>query len=220
MSIKENSLPIAESLNEGDKVRIVTNEGNSKQIDASEIGGGIKNLVDGSAQGSVRSIGARADDDSYKMGVLSSALGAQSEASEYCSYAEGIYCKSSGQGSHAEGISTNATGGASHAEGSGTNANGYNSHAEGNQTIAKYNAQHVFGRLNVEDPYTDATAGDYGKYVEIVGNGTSGDNRSNARTLDWSGNEKIAGALTLGMGTTDEVTITAAQLKQLLALLS
>lgn len=40
MSIMEKNLPIAESLGEGDKLRIVTSEGNSKQIDASQIGGG------------------------------------------------------------------------------------------------------------------------------------------------------------------------------------
>ena len=45
MSIMEKNLPIAESLGEGDKVRIVTSEGNSKQIDASEIGGGSALLV-------------------------------------------------------------------------------------------------------------------------------------------------------------------------------
>lgn len=40
MSIRENQLPIAESLAEGDKIRIVTSDGNSKSIDASAIGGG------------------------------------------------------------------------------------------------------------------------------------------------------------------------------------
>ena len=57
-------------------------------------------------------------------------------------------------------------------------------------------------------------------YVEIVGNGTADNARSNARTLDWDGNEYLAGSITLGKGTTDEVTLTAAQLKQLLALLT
>ena len=41
MSIMEKNLPVAESLESGDKVRIVTSAGNSKQIDASAIGGGI-----------------------------------------------------------------------------------------------------------------------------------------------------------------------------------
>lgn len=38
--IMEKDLPVAESLGSGDKVRIVTSGGNSKQIDAGEIGGG------------------------------------------------------------------------------------------------------------------------------------------------------------------------------------
>lgn len=56
-------------------------------------------------------------------------------------------------------------------------------------------------------------------YAEIVGNGDSA-TRSNARALDWDGNESLAGSITLGKGTSDEVTLTAAQLKQLLALLT
>ena len=38
--IQERNLPVAESLGEGDKVRIVTSVGNSKNVDASLIGGG------------------------------------------------------------------------------------------------------------------------------------------------------------------------------------
>jgi len=37
--IMEKNLPVAESIGEGDKVRIVTSAGNSKNIDASQIGG-------------------------------------------------------------------------------------------------------------------------------------------------------------------------------------
>ena len=47
--IMERNLPVAESLGSGDKVRIVTSAGNSKQIDASQIGGGgvlVVNIVD------------------------------------------------------------------------------------------------------------------------------------------------------------------------------
>ena len=38
---------------------------------------------------------------------------------------------------------------------------------------------------------------DLDKYAEIVGNGTYNGNRSNARTLDWNGNEWLAGGLTI-----------------------
>lgn len=45
MGIKENQLPVAESLGEGDMVRIVDSEGHSKQIDKDEIGGSGENDV-------------------------------------------------------------------------------------------------------------------------------------------------------------------------------
>lgn len=37
-----------------------------------------------------------------------------------------------------------------------------------------------------------------GNYAEIVGSGSDDNNRANIRTLDWSGNETLAGGLTLG----------------------
>lgn len=114
--------------------------------------------------------------------------------------------------SHAEGIGTTAEGNYSHAEGYYNYAKGLGSHAGGYYTIASGQYQHTFGKYNVEDLNNT--------YAEIVGIGTSTSARKNGRTLDWSGNEQLAGSLTLGLGTTDQTTITAAQLKQLLALLS
>lgn len=106
-----------------------------------------------------------------------------------------------------------ASGDTSHAEGSHTTASGSTSHAEGNYTIANHKAQHVFGEHNIQDDST-ASASSRGTYVEIVENGTS-TAKSNARTLDWSGNEWLAGSLTLG-----NTTLTEAQLQALLELLS
>lgn len=83
---------------------------------------------------------------------------------------------SSGVGSFAEGYSTTATGMASHAEGVGT--------------IAYGNSQHVSGRYNRED--SDDI------YAEIVGNGSSSVQRSNAYTLDWDGNGHYAGKVSAG----------------------
>ena len=118
-----------------------------------------------------------------------------------------------GMYSHAEGHSTKASSAGSHAEGILTVSSGGASHAEGMYTTANHRSQHVFGEYNIEDPST-SVKDKRGNYVEIVGNGDS-DSPSNARTLDWSGNEKIAGSLTLGMDTQDEVTITATELKAL-----
>lgn len=78
----------------------------------------------------------------------------------------------SGMYSHTEGWQdTAATGPGSHAEGAGVIAAGVNQHAQ--------------GKFNVED-INDT-------YAHIVGNGTGRDNRSNAHTLDWSGNAWYAG---------------------------
>ena len=62
---------------------------------------------------------------------------------------------------------------------------------------------HVFGTYNF-DPAHGATSGfnTKGTYVEIVGNGTANSARHNARTLDWDGNEVLAGRLTLGAAPT------------------
>ena len=118
----------------------------------------------------------------------------------------------SGLNAHAEGGHYESSGG----EGSichPTEASGSYSHAEGSFTRAKHKSQHVFGEYNVEDPSTASTE-QRGTYVEIVGKGTNFNARSNARTLDWNGNEWLAGSLTLG-----NTTLTEAQLQALLALL-
>jgi hypothetical protein len=113
------------------------------------------------------------------------------------SHAEGLQTKTIGSDSHAEGWLAIARGERSHAEGYGTSANGDNSHAEGEYTIAKNKSQHVFGRYNEADSSTNSSD-QYGNYIEIVGNGTDDANKSNARTLDWNGNERLAGSLALG----------------------
>ena len=103
------------------------------------------------------------------------------------------------------GYNNEATGVASSAEGIVTTASGDYSHVEGNHSIANHRSQHVFGEYNIADAST-ATAGNRGNYVEIVGKGSSDANRSNARTLDWSGNEVLAGNLTFN----GNVSLTAA----------
>ena len=115
--------------------------------------------------------------DSHAEGYRATALGENS-------HAEGNSTEASGNASHAEGEYTTASGNASHAEGSNTIASGYNSHAEGSGTIAKGDNSHTQGKYNIEDTNN--------KYAHIVGNGTYSA-RSNAHTLDWSGNAWYAG---------------------------
>ena len=120
-------------------------------------------------------------------GSNSHAEGSSTTASGIDSHAEGQTTTSSGTASHAEGNCTIASGEYSHAEGNYTIASGEYSHAEGKQTKASSKNQHVQGTYNVEDSS--------GTYAHIVGNGTSNTARSNAHTLDWSGNAWFAGTV-------------------------
>ena len=136
------------------------------------------------------------------IGDNSHAEGLNTKATGVASHAEGQLTIGGGDNSHAEGNSTQALGVNAHAEGKGTKAIGYQAHTEGNSTIAPmhtYN-QHVQGRFNIP---MDTN------YAHVVGNGTNEDvydesgnlvtqNRSNAHTLDWSGNAWFAGNVTIG----------------------
>ena len=130
------------------------------QIDALEVGGGATNLVNGSAEGSLRGVGTKEEDDTYTMGWRAFAEGNETTASGSCSHAEGNNntasgncshaegtgnCVASGVGSHAEGSWATASGVYSHAEGSGTKAYGEASHAEGKSTTAYSEASHAEG---------------------------------------------------------------------------
>lgn len=123
-------------------------------------------------------------------GGASHAEGYITRASGPYSHAEGSSTRASGSSSHAEGYYVTASGNYSHAEGSITTAKGYASHAEGSSTIASGVNSHVQGRYNKEDNNNE--------YAHIVGNGDSGSSRSNAHTVDWSGNAWFAGVVKVG----------------------
>ena len=127
----------------------------------------------------------------------SHAEGSNTVASNYFAHAEGWLSTASGHTSHAEGNYTTASGAKSHAEGYYTKSSGKYSHAEGDNTEAKGESQHVSGKYNIID--------NNNTYAEIIGNGTSS-TRSNARTLDWSGNEVLAGSLTINSNQTVATT--------------
>lgn len=113
------------------------------------------------------------------------------------SHAQGSATTASGVCAHAAGKGTIAEGDYSNAAGFGSHASGLMSHAEGQNCMATHRAQYAFGEWNKADE-SAAEPTERGDYVEIVGNGTSNNARSNARTLDWDGNEWLAGGLTLG----------------------
>ena len=150
---------------------------------------------------------------SFAEGYCTTASGNYSHAEGYCttasgygSHAEGWYTTASGYYPHAEGCNCTASGQSSHAEGEDTLASGDYSHAEGHYTTANHRSQHTFGEYNILDNST-AGASSRGNYIEIVGNGTGSSAKSNARTLDWSGNEVLAGTLTAtGLNLTGSIT--------------
>jgi hypothetical protein len=108
--------------------------------------------------------------DTTASGISSHAEGILTTSSGNFSHAEGSNTIANGQSSHAEGGETTANGIAAHAEGISAIANGNGSHAEGHFTIADGNYSHVTGRYNL----SNTTEGAF-----IIGNGTSGNNRSN-----------------------------------------
>ena len=143
------------------------------------------------------------------VGSYSTALGGEVIASGSYSHAEGMarnlpvypYTRTnvtaSGSASHAENVGTTASGSGSHAEGLETVASGAYSHTEGYGTIANHLCQRALGEYNVEDT-SIAASSERGNYAEIVGNGTAADARSNARALDWNGNERLMGNIYVG----------------------
>lgn len=186
-------------------------------------------------------------------GKYSHAEGERSEASGVGTHAEGHLCKAPGHYSHAEGFYTEVRGESAHVEGWNTIATGAYSHVIGTYNIedsyenwpswnmntsykigdkikitqnnslvgykcVKDNNDSVFDEKNWRlEPKQN--------WVEIVGNGNTNRSRSNARTLDWDGNEWLAGNITVNGGSLTlhdqdgDVTITAAQLRSLLATL-
>ena len=121
-------------------------------------------------------------------GYASHAEGNATTASGFTSHAEGDVTTAGGYASHAEGYATTSSGFTSHAEGERTIASGWNSHAGGVETVADGDYMTAIGKCNTKNS---------GKAF-VVGNGTSNTNRSDAFTVDWSGNTVMKGGLTLG----------------------
>ena len=109
-------------------------------------------------------------------------------------HVEGQLNKVEADCAHAEGykntVSTTSASQA-HAEGSNNTVSKQDAHVEGSYNLASSAYQHVQGKYNIEDSSN--------VYADIVGNGNSSA-RSNAYTLDWSGNATYAGTITSASG--------------------
>lgn len=145
-------------------------------------------------------------------GMYAHAEGYSSEATGSYSHAEGE-STASGAGSHAEGAATaqgthtHAEGGsmtlargtACHAEGTQTTAKGNQCHAEGYQSVAQGDAAHAQNIGTIANGEGQTSIGKWNiensNYALIIGNGTSDTARSNALTVDWSGDVDAAGTV-------------------------
>lgn len=125
---------------------------------------------------------------SFAYGTYSSTLG-NTEATGTISFAYGIGAKSTASGGIAMGQGVTASGALAFAQGNRSQASGDRSFAVGEQTHASSNYQAAMGKFNVADANST--------YAFILGNGTADNARSNAMTIDWTGNEVLAGGLTV-----------------------
>ena len=155
-------------------------------------------------------------------GDYSHAEGYQTEAYGYHSHAEGQQTTTSGLATYAGGYGTIAAGNFSHVMGSYNIEDGYDTIAEwvsgtlyNEGDRVKITANNNINTYRCLIPNDDALFDSSkwesleGKtnYVEIVGNGLSQDSRSNARVLDWDGNEELAGDLTIFKGKQNETRL-------------
>ena len=156
-------------------------------------------------------------DSSVAEGIESETLTVVGEYGGIGSIAQGYRCKTSGFAAIAQGQENEATTGAAVAQGWGTKArgvasstggrqtvaNGYGSKAEGVCNVANGFGQFVIGTCNLIDEtqpnpqlaWTNQDA-QRGKYIFVVGNGYE-TARSNAHTIDWSGNAWYQGNIVL-----------------------
>ena len=177
-------------------------------------------------------------------GTYSHAEGQGTIASEREAHAAGHNTVASGIGSYAGGSYSGADGDDSFAHGSGLEVYGRDAYAFGKNNIPdnidyqlwvsgtsyvvgdKVEHADVNGKMryyrcataNNDSTFNEAnwTVVTRFDYIEMIGNGAASNNRKNARTLDWNGNESIAGSLTLGKSTANEATLTPLQVKSLI----
>lgn len=159
---------------------------NSALGSSSTIGGGYNNV----ASGTNGTISGGRDNSAYKYGAIGG--GSSNTASgDWGTISGGYGNTASGETSAIGGGRDNtASGYGSFAANRGNEAGGYCASSIGRGNKASGDYQLAYGKYCVEDSNGD--------YAEIVGNGADDNNRSNARTLDWSGNEVLAGGLTQG----------------------
>ena len=167
--------------------------------------------MDGSAVGSIKSIGSETEEP-MGIGMYATQLGYKNKVSGNYGSALGANNVVTGNGGTAIGTQNEVTGNFAISIGSDNVASGFLSVANGSQNKATGNYSHATGIGTTAASENQTVIGAYniadnnGTYVEIVGNG-SYNRKSNARTLDWSGNETLAGKLTVGANPTTSMDV-------------
>lgn len=174
-----------------DGMQIYSIDSNDNLVELANIGYGEGQSSSGTAIAPYYTFGTRASGSA--IGNYSHAEGYHATASGFTSHAEGHTTQAIGSNSHAEGALTRATDLYSHAEGYSAEALAEASHAQNIGTIASVEAQTVIGRYNKKSSALYPTA-------FIIGNGTANNARSDALTVDWSGNVVASGNVTDGSG--------------------
>jgi len=150
-------------------------------------------------------------------GLNSHAEGMLTIASGGYGHAEGSYTEAKQYNSHAEGYNTIAAGTNSHVSGMYNISDSYGNWPEWTANTS-YSVGDKVKRTNTSNNQTTVTGyvcktanndssftaskwtSQDGKmnFAEIIGNGTADNARSNARTLDWDGNERLKGDIYVG----------------------
>lgn len=179
-SVTVNGVPVTFSVSDGDRTFTLDNA--PAEFSTVEI-----TYITTDQKAKLYSLGFRTGAE----GPMSLAVGDASNAAGGYSYAGGRGATAWGRTAYAMGDHPTAWGYASVAEGNYTTAFGDSCRAQNQGTIANGNAQTALGRYNTADT-TSAV---------IIGNGTANNARSNALTVDWSGNVNAAGnAIAQNMG--------------------
>lgn len=139
------------------------------------------------------------------------AEGASTNAFGPASHAEGVYALASGEISHAEGEATQAIGKHEHVSGRynisdtvpvWTDSTSYQVGDLVSKNITFTDSSNIqrtrtviykCKTANSDSTFKSSKWEESGIYAEIIGNGTADNARSNARALDWNGNEHLMG---------------------------
>ena len=133
----------------------------------------IYNILDGTATGSVRTIGSNDTSDKGLLGEYAFGEGLDTTAMGKASHAEGYDTCADGQYSHAEGWLAYAEGEGSHAEGYFTYAEGSYSHVEGYRSYAEGNYSHAEGNSYAEGEHSHSEG--HGTYTSGIASHAEGD---------------------------------------------